>query len=175
VCVALHRFIHEVYPCVTSRRSNTVRAALDQLLVLTPGASLVIFDQLKAEPSDHDVRHLQREATIPPRQYLPALLKAEELLALYDRVWHARYAAPMVMLKLLLFTGIRNVELAYLSCGDVYVTSCRVRIEQGKESKDRWVLFPLLNLARYCQAKTPVTQWTCEGEEPSQVSGIGAV
>jgi len=73
---------------------------------------------------------------------LPALLTAEELMAFYEAVWHTRHATHMVMLKLLLFTGIRNAELAHLKCLDVDLTGSGVRIDQGKGRNDRWVLFP---------------------------------
>jgi integrase/recombinase XerD len=78
----------------------------------------------------------------PSPQRLPAVLTTEELIAFYDAVWHVRHATHLVMVKLLLFTGIRNAELAHLRCTDVDLTGCRIRIEQGKGHKDRWVLFP---------------------------------
>lgn len=78
----------------------------------------------------------------PPPQRLPVLLTTEELEAFYNAVWSARNPTHMVMIKLLFFTGMRNAELAYLRCTDVDLTACRVRIEQGKGHKDRWVLFP---------------------------------
>ena len=46
------------------------------------------------------------------------------------------------MLKLLLYTGIRNGELVGLRLTDVDLQNCQVRIEQGKGHKDRYVLFP---------------------------------
>jgi integrase/recombinase XerD len=46
------------------------------------------------------------------------------------------------MLKLLLFTGIRNAELVQLRVSDVDLQTCQLRITQGKGHKDRYVLFP---------------------------------
>jgi integrase/recombinase XerD len=46
------------------------------------------------------------------------------------------------MLKLLLFTGIRNAELVQLRLADVDLHTCQLRIRQGKGHKDRSVLFP---------------------------------
>jgi integrase/recombinase XerD len=78
----------------------------------------------------------------PPPQRLPAVLTAEELIAFYDAVWHARHVTHMVMVKLLLFTGIRNAELVRLRLTDVDLQTCQLRITQGKGHKDRYVLFP---------------------------------
>src|SRR6266446_2513078 len=73
---------------------------------------------------------------------LPELLIDEELVAFYEAVWHARQPTHMVMIKLLLFTGVRNAELANIRVRDVDLTTCQLRIEQGKGKKDRYVLFP---------------------------------
>jgi integrase/recombinase XerD len=73
---------------------------------------------------------------------LPELLTEAELVALYETIWHARRFAYLVMLKLLLFTGIRNAELVQLRLTDVDLQTCQLRINQGKGRKDRYVLFP---------------------------------
>jgi integrase/recombinase XerD len=46
------------------------------------------------------------------------------------------------MLKLLLFTGMRNAELVHLRLTDIDLHTCQVRVTQGKGRKDRSVLFP---------------------------------
>ncbi len=73
---------------------------------------------------------------------LPELLTDEELLAFYEAVWNARQPVHMVMIKLLIFTGVRNAELASVRLKDVDLNNCQLRIEQGKGKKDRNVLFP---------------------------------
>jgi integrase/recombinase XerD len=73
---------------------------------------------------------------------LPELLTAAELVAFYEAIWHARQLSHLVMLKLLLFAGIRNAELVRLRLIDVDLQTCQVRIAQGKGQKDRYVLFP---------------------------------
>jgi integrase/recombinase XerD len=77
-----------------------------------------------------------------PAKRLPELLTDAELVAFYDTVWQAQQLTHVVMLKLLLFTGIRNAELAQLRITDVDLQTCQVRITQGKGHKDRYVLFP---------------------------------
>ncbi len=73
---------------------------------------------------------------------LPELLTDNELVAFYEAVWQARNTAHMVMIKLLIFSGVRNAELANVRLKDVDLNSCQIRIEQGKGKKDRYVLFP---------------------------------
>ena len=46
------------------------------------------------------------------------------------------------MIKTLLYTGVRVSELISIRIGDVDLDSCRIRIEQGKGKKDRYVPFP---------------------------------
>ena len=46
------------------------------------------------------------------------------------------------MIKTLLYTGVRVSELVRIRLGDVDLDSCRIRIEQGKGKKDRYVPFP---------------------------------
>ena len=46
------------------------------------------------------------------------------------------------MIKTLLYTGVRVSELVRIRLGDVDLDGCRIRIEQGKGKKDRYVPFP---------------------------------
>ncbi len=45
------------------------------------------------------------------------------------------------MLRLLFFTGVRVSELCNILVADVDLDGCKVRVNQGKGSKDRYVLF----------------------------------
>jgi len=78
----------------------------------------------------------------PPAKRLPVLLTDVELVAFYNAIWQARQLTHAVMLKLLLFTGMRNAELVQLRSTDVDLQTCQIRITQGKGRKDRSVLFP---------------------------------
>jgi integrase/recombinase XerD len=77
-----------------------------------------------------------------PAKRLPELLTDAELVTFYETIWRAQQLTHVVMLKLLLFTGIRNAELAQLRVTDVDLQTCQLRITQGKGHKDRYVLFP---------------------------------
>jgi TnpA family transposase len=61
VRAALHGFLQDVHQRVTARLSETVQTALDQLLVVPPGASQSAFEQLKTEPSAPGIKPLQHE------------------------------------------------------------------------------------------------------------------
>lgn len=73
---------------------------------------------------------------------LPELMTEDDLNRFYKAVWQASNRSHMVMLKLILFTGIRNEELVNLTIKNVDLDSMRIRINHGKGDKDRYVLFP---------------------------------
>jgi integrase/recombinase XerD len=73
---------------------------------------------------------------------LPDLLTAEELRRFCDVVRAANHRVHTVMIKLLMYTGLRNAELANLLLDDVDFQGQRVRVQQGKGKKDRYVPFP---------------------------------
>lgn len=103
-------------------------------------------------------RELLDVDSAPRAKRLPELLTDAELVAFYEAVWNAHQLTHVVMLKLLLFTGIRNAELARLRLADIDLQTCQLRITQGKGHKDRYVLFPTSfrgELAQYVDR-----QWT---------------
>ena len=87
-------------------------------------------------------RELLAVGTAPLPKRLPALLTDVELVAFYEAIWQARQLTHAIMLKLLLFTGMRNAELVQLRPSDIDLQTCQVRVTQGKGRKDRAVLFP---------------------------------
>ena len=87
-------------------------------------------------------RELLAVGAAPLPKRLPALLTDAELVAFYETIWQARQLTHAIMLKLLLFTGMRNAELIQLRPSDIDLQTCQVRVTQGKGRKDRAVLFP---------------------------------
>ncbi len=73
---------------------------------------------------------------------LPKIMTEEELKRFYKAVWYTCNRSHMVMLKLILFTGIRNEELVNLTLEDVDLDSMQIRIDHDKGEKERYVLFP---------------------------------
>ena len=72
---------------------------------------------------------VNREAGRPIRRY-------------YQTVWTARRSGDIVLIKTLLYTGVRVAELVSIRLGYVDLDACRIRITHGKGAKDRYVPFP---------------------------------
>lgn len=79
-----------------------------------------------------------------PRQdrKLPQLLTAEELTRFFRAVQGSGNVQHEILLKLLFFTAVRVGELVKVKVDDVDLTACKIFVEQGKGSKDRYLLFP---------------------------------
>jgi len=66
----------------------------------------------------------------------------EEIRRYYQSVWKERRGSDVVLVKTLLYTGVRVAELVAIRLDDVDLDACRIRITQGKGNKDRVVPFP---------------------------------
>lgn len=91
-------------------------------------------------------RHLRKElnvsVTTTPKK-LPLVPSEEEIKKYYETVWHSKNIQHMVMIKILLYTGVRVSELIRVKLSDVDFERCQIRINQGKGGKDRIVPFPI--------------------------------
>ena len=90
-------------------------------------------------------RHLRAELEVEiPRapKRLPHVPGEEELRRYYQTVWQARNFGDMVLIKTLLYTGVRVSELVNIRLADVDLDRCQIRITEGKGKKDRVVPFP---------------------------------
>jgi integrase/recombinase XerD len=90
-------------------------------------------------------RHLREELGVEVQRTpkrLPYVPTEQEIRSFYDAVWTARRATDVVMIKTLLYTGVRVSELVRLRTADVDLDGCRIRINQGKGAKDRYVPYP---------------------------------
>lgn len=92
-------------------------------------------------------RHIRAELEIEvpktPTKQLPDVPTEEEIQRYYKAVWHTRNVQDMVMIKTLLYTGIRVSELINIRLKDVDFACCQIRINKGKGGKDRIVPFPV--------------------------------
>jgi len=91
-------------------------------------------------------RHLRKELDVPVTtnsKRLPVIPTEEEIKKYYEAVWQAKNIEHMVMIKTLLYTGIRVSELIRVKISDVDFERCQIRINQGKGGKDRVVPFPM--------------------------------
>jgi len=73
---------------------------------------------------------------------LPYVPTEEELKRYYNIVWQTRNTKHMVLIKILLYTGMRVQELVNVTMEDIDFDRCQIRINHGKGNKDRIVPFP---------------------------------
>jgi integrase/recombinase XerD len=73
---------------------------------------------------------------------LPYVPSEDEIRRYYQTVWQARRSGDMILIKTLLYTGVRVAELVAIGIDDVDLDACRIRITHGKGGKDRVVPFP---------------------------------
>jgi integrase/recombinase XerD len=73
---------------------------------------------------------------------LPQLLSEGDLKRFFQVIQDCGDVQHEIMLKLLFYTAIRVSELVRIRVADIDVDGCRIFIDQGKGSKDRYILFP---------------------------------
>lgn len=92
-------------------------------------------------------RHLRAELEIKvpttPTKQLPDVPTESEIQRYYEAVWHTRNMQDMVLIKTLLYTGVRVSELINIRIEDVDFARCQIRINKGKGGFDRIVPFPV--------------------------------
>jgi integrase len=72
---------------------------------------------------------------------LPRVLNADDFRAFYKVVDQADDVQHALMLRLTFFTAVRVSELCGIEVSHVDLENCKIFIDQGKGSKDRYVLF----------------------------------
>jgi len=72
---------------------------------------------------------------------LHKVLNSEDFRRFYEIVDRADDVQHSLMLRLLFYTGVRVSELCGIAIAHVDLEQCKIFIEQGKGSKDRYVLF----------------------------------
>src|SRR3990167_1089855 len=90
-------------------------------------------------------RHLRKELSVDvthqPKK-LPNVPTEEEIHKYYKAVWQSRNMQHVVLIKTLLYTGVRVSELINIKINNVDFDRCQIRIIEGKGKKDRIVPFP---------------------------------
>lgn len=90
-------------------------------------------------------RHLRKELSIEvvrQSKKLPYVPTEEEIHKYYNAVWQSRNMRHVILIKTLLYTGVRVSELIKIKLSEVDFDRCQMRITQGKGKKDRIVPFP---------------------------------
>lgn len=81
--------------------------------------------------------------TVPsPSRRLPDVPSEEEIRRYYETVWQARHGPDIVLIKTLLYTGVRVSELIAIRLAEVDLDRCQIRVNAGIGKKDRVVPFP---------------------------------
>lgn len=125
---------------------------------------------LRAERPDYSYlkelfRYLREELALtrPPTPVkLPHVPTDAEIRRYYDVVWAGQNFQDVVLIKLLLYTGVRVGEVVQIQLTDVDLSQCQIRITDGKGHKDRQVPFPssfkeALGLHIQAQQQKPAT------------------
>lgn len=91
-------------------------------------------------------RHLRRDLgveVIRKTRKLPYVPTEEEIDRYYKVVWQSRNMKHVVMVKTLLYTGVRVSEIVKIQLNEIDTDRCQIRITEGKGKKDRIVPFPI--------------------------------
>ena len=89
-------------------------------------------------------RRVRQECSLRPAKKgrrLPKVLTQEDFRRFYTVVDRADDVQHSLMLRLLFYTGVRVSELCNMEVTQVDLGNCKIFIDQGKGSKDRYVLF----------------------------------
>lgn len=106
---------------------------------------------LKDEQPDYNYlrelfRHIRKNLNIEVKsegeKKLPYVPTEEEINKFYKAVWDSKNMKHVIMIKLLLYTGVRVSELINIRISDIDLDNCRIKVFQGKGKKDRIVPFP---------------------------------
>jgi integrase/recombinase XerD len=112
------------------------------------------YDTLRK--ATHQARkHLDMKPTKGGRK-LPRLLTESQLRAFYEAIDKADDTKHQILLRLLFYTALRVAELCAIKTADVDVAAGKIFIDDGKGSKDRYVLFPVdfrLTLKTYIESR----------------------
>ncbi len=134
----------------TTSEPTAVRPAPPFLRTPAARKARQLAKDLRAERPDYAylkeiVRHLRKELGIEVQRTpkkLPYVPTEEEIRRFYAAVWTARRGQDVILIKTLLYTGVRVAELVRVRLDDVDLDAYRVRITAGKGGKDRIVPFP---------------------------------
>jgi integrase/recombinase XerD len=107
-------------------------------------ARLVRREGLDYEGWRYVAKRVRQECELRPTKKgrrLPRVLTADEFRRFYKIVDQAEDVQHSLMLRLLFFTAVRVAELCNIEVADIDLENCKIRVNQGKGSKDRYVLF----------------------------------
>jgi integrase/recombinase XerD len=87
---------------------------------------------------------LELDISVPhPPKKLPYVPTEEEIKRYYEVVWQSQNFSDLVLIKTLLYTGVRVSELCNIKLSEVDLEQHQIRINHAKGGKDRVVPFPV--------------------------------
>lgn len=92
------------------------------------------------------LRHLRQILDVKVQtksKKLPHVPSDDEIKKYYEAVWSSQNVKHMIIIKIMLYTGVRIGELVKIKINDVELKECKIRINKGKGNKDRVVPFPI--------------------------------
>ena len=112
--------------------------------IVTRIARFVRKEGLSYDDWRYVARRVRQKCDLHPAakpKRLPRVLTADQFRQFYKAVDAAEDVQHALMLRLLFYTGVRVSELCGIEVADVDLENCKVFVNQGKGSKDRYVLF----------------------------------
>lgn len=138
-------------------------------------ARMVRQHGLKYEDWRYVARHVCRTCELHPAKKgrrLPNVLTADEFRRFYQIVDRAEDVQHALMLRLMFYTAVRVSELCKIQVQEVDLEGCKIRINQGKGSKDRYVLFgrTFATALRTHIAAHPKNRWLFQSSRATKFS-----
>ena len=112
--------------------------------VVTRIARIVRKKGLSYDDWRYVARRVREECELRPRRKpkkLPNVMSPDAFRRFYRVVDQAQDVQHALMLRLLFYTAVRVSELVRIEVEHVDLENCKIRIDQGKGAKDRYVLF----------------------------------
>ena len=86
-------------------------------------------------------KELGVKRTTEPKK-IPYIPNTEEIKQYYDVVWNSQNKKHMIMIRLMLYTGIKTSELVKIKITDVNLVKCIIRVSnENKGYKERFIPF----------------------------------
>ena len=106
---------------------------------------------------------------------LPRVLTTDEFRRFYQIVDRAEDVQHALMLRLLFYTAVRVSELCNFGISDVDIEACKIRVNLGKGTKDRYVLFGkgFATALRTHIAAHPHNRWVFQTQRHGKFSARG--
>lgn len=120
-------------------------------------------------------KRVRKQCDLKPKKKgrkLPKVLTTDEFERFYKMVDRANDVQHSLMLRLLFFTAVRVSELCNIKTDDVDLQANKIRINQGKGSKDRYVLYnkQFSTALRTHIAANPKKRWLFQTRRNSKFS-----